>query len=99
MGNGKDKAWKCAEVRKTLIFMEDKPMDSERNNKSTGVVHGGIGFTGLLTIVFIVLKLCGVINWSWLWVLSPLWIEFALAILILIPVFIWLVVKAKSGRL
>ena len=32
---------------------------------------GGIGFTGLLTIVFIVLKLLGVINWSWLWVLSP----------------------------
>ncbi len=34
---------------------------------------GGIGFLGLLTIVFIVLKLTGYINWSWLWVLSPLW--------------------------
>jgi hypothetical protein len=35
---------------------------------------GGIGFLGLLTILFVVLKLTGAINWSWLWVLSPLWI-------------------------
>jgi hypothetical protein len=35
---------------------------------------GGIGFVGMLTIVFIVLKLCNVIAWSWWWVLSPLWI-------------------------
>lgn len=35
---------------------------------------GGIGFVGLLTIVFIVLKLCKVIEWSWLWVLSPIWL-------------------------
>ena len=43
------------------------------NGKQTS---SGIGFTGLLTIVFIVLKLCGVIAWSWWWVLlSPLWIS------------------------
>ena len=35
---------------------------------------GGIGFVGLLTILFIALKLTGVIAWSWWWVLSPLWI-------------------------
>ncbi len=35
----------------------------------------GIGFVGLLQIVFIVLKLCKIITWSWFWVLSPLWIE------------------------
>lgn len=34
-------------------------------------VNGGIGFLGVLTIVFIVLKLCNVITWSWFWVLSP----------------------------
>jgi hypothetical protein len=45
---------------------------------------GGIGFAGLLTIVFIVLKLCGIITWSWLWVLSPLWIGAALVVAILI---------------
>ncbi len=35
---------------------------------------GGIGFVGLLTIAFIVLKLTNVITWSWAWVLSPVWI-------------------------
>lgn len=34
---------------------------------------GGVGFLGLLTIVFIVLKLTHVIDWSWIWVLSPMW--------------------------
>lgn len=46
----------------------------------------GIGFAGLLTIAFIVLKLCKVISWSWLWVLSPLWLQipvFFIAIVIL----------------
>lgn len=42
----------------------------------------GIGFVGLLTIVFIVLKLVGVIGWSWWWVLSPVWITFAAGIVI-----------------
>jgi hypothetical protein len=42
------------------------------NNNSNRSVSGGIGFSGLLTIVFIVLKLCNVIDWSWLWVLAPL---------------------------
>lgn len=35
---------------------------------------GGIGFVGLLTIAFVVLKLTGFIAWSWWWVLSPIWI-------------------------
>lgn len=43
----------------------------------------GVGFSGLLTIAFIVLKLMGYIAWSWWWVLSPLWISFALVVLIL----------------
>lgn len=43
----------------------------------------GIGFTGLLTLIFITLKLCGVIAWSWVWVLAPLWIGWALALVII----------------
>jgi hypothetical protein len=35
---------------------------------------GGIGLSGVLLVVFVVLKLVGVIAWSWWWVLSPLWI-------------------------
>lgn len=51
-------------------------------NNSSG---GGIGFVGLLTIVFITLKLTGFINWSWWWVLSPIWIvSLLLFVLVLI---------------
>ena len=45
-------------------------------------VQVGPGFLGLLTIVFITLKLTGYIAWSWWWVLSPLWIGFVAAITI-----------------
>ena len=49
----------------------------EVNNKK-----GGISGTGALTLIFITLKLCGVIDWSWVWVLSPIWISIALAFII-----------------
>lgn len=62
------------------------------DNKQTS--SGGIGFAGLLTIAFIVLKLCKVINWSWVWVLSPLWISFGLVAVILI---VALIVAAISN--
>ena len=45
---------------------------------------GGIGFVGLLTIAFIVLKLIGRIAWSWWWVLSPVWISAILITLVVI---------------
>ena len=57
-------------------------MSSNNNNTASG----GIGFTGLLTVAFIVLKLTGVIDWSWLWVLSPIWITALIAIAILLIV-------------
>ena len=53
-----------------------------RERQST-TVNGGIGFTGLLTIVFIALKLLGFITWSWVWVLSPIWIDAILVVLLL----------------
>jgi len=40
----------------------------------------GVGFSGLLTILFIGLKLTNHINWSWWWVLSPIWISFGLLV-------------------
>ena len=52
-----------------------------KENKTN--VNGGIGFTGLLTIVFIVLKLLNVISWSWWRVLSPLWISAIFTIILL----------------
>lgn len=44
----------------------------------------GIGFSGLLTVAFVVLKLCHVINWSWLWVLSPLWISAIILVVLVV---------------
>lgn len=44
--------------------------------------NNGIGLSGVLLVVFIVLKLIGVISWSWWWVLSPLWIELAIVLLL-----------------
>lgn len=52
------------------------------DNKNSG--GGYITFGDLLLITFIVLKLCGVINWSWVWVLSPLWIGLILVIIVII---------------
>jgi len=55
-----------------------------------------IGFGGLLTIVFIVLKLMGTITWSWLWVLSPLWIANPFLIAFVLLVVLALVVVALA---
>lgn len=54
---------------------------------------GGIGFVGLLTILFIGLKLTGHIGWSWWWVLSPLWICAGLVVAILVIVGLVFLVK------
>ena len=58
-------------------------MSGYRSNSS-----GGVGFMGLLTIVFITLKLIGKIDWSWWWVLSPIWITCSVTALIVLTVFI-----------
>ena len=50
---------------------------------SSSSSSGGISFTGALTVLFIGLKLTHVINWSWWWVLSPLWISALIGIAIL----------------
>lgn len=65
-----------------------------KDSKSTGTASGGIGFVGLLTIAFIVLKLLNIIEWSWLWVLSPIWISAGLTIiLIVIFIFVGVIIK------
>lgn len=69
--------------------------NSQNDSKSHSGTNGGIGFCGLLTIVFIVLKLCHVIAWSWVWVLAPLWVPIGILILILI---IYLVMMLIVGR-
>jgi membrane protein YdbS with pleckstrin-like domain len=50
--------------------------------------NSGIGLTGILFIVFLVLKLTGNIDWSWWWVTSPLWIPIAIALCTVLIIFI-----------
>lgn len=61
---------------------------------------GSIGFVGLLTIVFITLKLLGKIDWSWWWVLSPLWLSlvFAVVVVVLVIGVVWLITLVKGGK-
>lgn len=54
-----------------------------------------MGFVGVLTIVFVTLKLLGYISWSWWWVLSPLWIAAILFVVVLLLVV--LVIALKVG--
>lgn len=54
------------------------------NGNSSSSSSGGIGFIGLLTILFIALKLTNYIDWSWWWVLSPIWISFSVVLAILV---------------
>lgn len=54
----------------------------------------GIGFFGLLQIVFIVLKLIGKIDWSWWWVMAPTWGPLALVLVCIALVFLYYVIKA-----
>ena len=56
-------------------------MSSNKSNSGGGT---SVGFCALLTLVFITLKLLGKITWSWLWVLSPMWIPIVIIIAIAI---------------
>ena len=55
-----------------------------RDNRGSEGGGISIGFWGLLALVFIVLKLIGVITWSWLWVLAPIWIPAVILILLIV---------------
>lgn len=56
---------------------------------------GGISFIGLLTILFIALKLTNYINWSWWWVLSPMWISLSLLLLVFLGIYIYVIFIKK----
>lgn len=71
---------------------------NDHNKNENGKAAGGVGLCGLLAIAFIVLKLTHVIEWSWLWVLSPLWIPAAIVAGILIIVAIVAIVKMTAAE-
>lgn len=56
----------------------------------------GLGLLDVLAVIFIVLKLLGVITWSWVWVLSPIWIQLVIVEIVFIVILIkdpWLLKK------
>jgi len=59
---------------------------TERKSRRRSVGGGGTTIPTLLLIIFIILKLTKVIDWSWLWVLSPLWISASIAVLIFLVI-------------
>ena len=63
-----------------------------RDKKTTS----GLGLLDVLVVIFIVLKLLGVITWSWVWVLSPIWIQLVIVAIVFIVILIkdpWLLKK------
>lgn len=64
-------------------------METSERNEGTTVIRR---ILELLLVVFIVLKLTGVITWSWWWILSPLWIPLAIALIVTI-IFLILIIK------
>lgn len=73
-----------------------------KQEQVTNVSVNAFPFASVLTIAFIVLKLTGFINWSWWWVLSPLWISFLLVIgfiaMFLLVAFAVVLVQNKRDR-
>lgn len=67
-------------------------------NGSSTTASGGLGFAGALTILFIALKLLGFIDWSWWWVLAPLWVSAALSVAVLFVVVAVAIVVAVVRR-
>lgn len=59
---------------------------------------GGVGFVGLLTVAFVVLKLVGVIDWSWWWVVSPVWIATLLVVALLVALGVIALLLERAKR-
>ena len=62
------------------------------DTKKVTVNFGGIGT--ILAIIFMVLKLTGNLDWSWVWVFAPIWIPIALAVGILVIYLIFILIVA-----
>ena len=63
-----------------------------------GAAGGGIGISSTIGVVFIILKLCKVIAWPWLWVLCPFWIPLAVIVLV-IGILALVTVVSKRGSI
>ena len=69
-------------------------MDNSNNNRSSAA-GGGLSILGVVEIVFIILKLLGVINWSWWIVLIPLWIDLGITLLVILFIIVAIIMANK----
>lgn len=67
-------------------------------NNDVEKVSGGVGFLGLLALIFITLKLTGVIDWSWWWILSPLWFPPTFVIAVIVVCLIITAIMSIGGK-
>ena len=68
------------------------------DNTKSGVTTGGLSLSTVLFLIFLVLKLCGVITWSWWWVTAPLWGGIALILAILVVFMLIMGITALARR-
>lgn len=66
--------------------------------KSDTASNGGLGLCSVVGVVFVILKLIHVIDWSWVWVLSPFWIGISLILLLYLIVFIITLATHRNRR-
>lgn len=67
-------------------------------NSSSGST-GGLTFDGVLFLIFLVLKLTGLIDWSWWWVTAPIWIPLLVIVaILLVAAIVGLVGFIKGGK-
>ena len=69
-------------------------MDNSNNNRGT-TAGGGLNILGVVEIVFIILKLLGIINWSWWIVLIPLWIDLGITLLVILVIIVAIIIDNK----
>ena len=64
------------------------------SKENTKVVYKGLGLLNILTIIFVIAKICGAITWSWWLVLLPTIINVGLTILIWLVIFVVVIIAA-----
>lgn len=68
------------------------------SNGNTTTVQVGPGLAGSLTILFVILKVTGYINWSWVWVFAPLWIAGGIFVAVMVAILLFILLAAIFGK-
>lgn len=75
-----------------MIKSNENYLSAKGNRRNKMKNSESFPFFGILTLIFITLKLTGYITWSWWWVLSPVWIPFSLMfVLVFVFIIFWLI--------